>query len=116
MGDKVKPRGTEDLGSEETVDDFIAPQTTTCMFCFAPVDLESDYTYYEVTTFVRGPRRDSAVLRAYSGRYSCRYCIKGVSSRRKAERDALLRFNPQNHERVLGTQEAINQSLNRRNS
>lgn len=49
--------------------------TTTCHFCGRPVDPKHESTYAEVRTWVHGAKKDSSVLRSYTGLYADSGCI-----------------------------------------
>ncbi len=46
-----------------------------CVACDLPVDLDADDTHYETTVWVKGPKRDGAVLREYTGRFMHGECV-----------------------------------------
>lgn len=52
----------------------------TCAFCSTPVDASEESTHSEVLSWIRGKKKDSSVLRSYTGRYACSPCIKVLRS------------------------------------
>lgn len=46
-----------------------------CTFCGRRVSLDDPTTYSQITSWVRGPKKDSPVLREYTGLLSCGDCI-----------------------------------------
>ena len=68
------PRDEADKLSSPRSDDSTLPRAT-CFFCGRHVDPKSDTTYAEVRSWISGPKKDSAVLRQYTGRYADNDCI-----------------------------------------
>lgn len=64
--DKIRPLEQDDQASL---------LTTTCHFCGRPVDPKHESTYAEVRTWVHGAKKDSSVLRSYTGLYADSGCI-----------------------------------------
>jgi hypothetical protein len=66
------------------------PVGASCEFCKTRLDLSDEKTHHEVISWVYGKKRDSAVLRQYTGKVACEPCIRvlktGVDPR---ERTAL---------------------------
>jgi hypothetical protein len=50
-------------------------EASVCTFCGGSVDPDDESTYYEVRTWVHGVKKDSSVLRTYTGLYACSSCI-----------------------------------------
>lgn len=63
--------------SDEEKDDEAAAVAVgqTCKYCSTPVDVSDEATYSEVLSWVHGKKKDSSVLRRYTGSYSCGDCI-----------------------------------------
>lgn len=60
--------------SSASEDNTVLPAAQ-CYFCGRGVDPRSDSTYAEVRSWVSGPKKDSAVLRQYTGLYADSDCI-----------------------------------------
>lgn len=75
-------RGEKDLEREQAARAIQFRTESDCLFCEKSVIHADESTYFEVTTWVRGSSRDSAILRDYSGRVAHRECVKGISKRR----------------------------------
>lgn len=61
-------------------DDSTLSCAAVCHFCGKGVDPKSDTTYAEVRSWVSGPKKDSAVLRQYTGLYADGGCISLLRS------------------------------------
>lgn len=46
-----------------------------CAFCRRYVDAQDESTYFETVSWVHGKKKDSSVLRKYTGRKACSDCI-----------------------------------------
>lgn len=68
-----------ELSSPRT-DDSTPSDSTVCHFCRRPVDPKSASTYAEVRSWISGPKKDSAVLRQYTGLYADSECISLLRS------------------------------------
>lgn len=73
------PRDEADKLSSPRSDNPVLPAST-CTFCGRTVDPKSDTTYAEVRSWVSGPKKDSAVLRDYTGLYADGDCISLLRS------------------------------------
>lgn len=46
-----------------------------CSFCSGRISVDDPTTYSQITSWVRGPKKDSPVLREYTGLVACGNCI-----------------------------------------
>jgi hypothetical protein len=51
-----------------------------CSFCGTKVDPKDKSTYAEIRSYVHGEKKDSAVLRNYTGRYAHEACVNNLKS------------------------------------
>lgn len=65
--------GAENLPSKDPSD--VTESQRHCTFCRRRISLDDPTTHSEVTAWVRGPKKDSSVLREYTGRNACGDCI-----------------------------------------
>lgn len=68
----------KDVSSEDPGDATESPNH--CSFCGRRVSLDDPTTYSEVLSWIRGPRKDSSVLRKYTGSHACGDCIAKLRS------------------------------------
>lgn len=57
-----------------------AESSNHCSFCGRRVSLDDPTTHSEVISWIRGPRKDSSVLRKYTGSHACGDCISRIRS------------------------------------
>lgn len=65
----------ENITSQVASDSPALDSGSSCTYCGRRVDTDDDATHKEVRTWVSGPKKDSAVLRTYTGRYACGDCV-----------------------------------------
>lgn len=70
-----EPANESNLSASSDSDDQASLLTATCNFCGRPVDPKHESTYAEVRTWVHGPKKDSSVLRQYTGLYADSGCV-----------------------------------------
>jgi len=54
--------------------------STLCFFCYDGVDEDDINAYHEVSSWVRGPKKDSATLRKYTGRRAHGECVSRIAA------------------------------------
>ncbi len=70
-----EPANESNVLPSSNADDQAGLLTTTCSFCGRPVDPKHESTYAEIRTWVHGAKKDSSVLRQYTGLYADSGCI-----------------------------------------
>lgn len=71
-------RGEKNLEGENSTDNKelgATSHSSGCYFCGASAEADDPTSYEEVTSWVRGKKKDSSVLRVYTGRRACKECI-----------------------------------------
>lgn len=66
------------------------PIQTRCAFCLNEVDRDDPTNYYEVVSWVHGPKLDGPVLREKTGRVGHEECIKKMKEGQAPDQEALL--------------------------
>lgn len=61
---------------DENSNDTPPSSGNSCAYCGKYVDPSDESTYSQITSWVSGKKKDSAILRTYTGRYACKYCIE----------------------------------------